>query len=138
MSKTNNLREQKDRRQELRNNMSVPEKILWKWIRNEQLGHKFRRQHGIGKFIADFYCSELNLVVEVDGRIHGEEIVAEKDKYRDEVMFKLGLKIKRYTANDVNNNLEWVLDDLRKCCDLLAPPPHQGGARGGLPSFEQT
>ncbi|MEK7625434.1 MAG: endonuclease domain-containing protein [Patescibacteria group bacterium] len=125
MSKINNLRELKNRRQELRNNMTVPEKILWKWIRNEQLGHKFRRQHGIGKFAADFYCPELKLVIEVDGRIHGEAAVAEKDKNRDEVMLKSGLKIKRFTANDVNNNLEWVLEDLRKCCGECASAPQR-------------
>ena len=105
--------------------MSVPEKILWKWIRNEQFGFKFRRQHGIRKYVADFYCAELKLVVEIDGRIHGEEVVAEKDKCRDEVMLKLGLNIKRYTATDINNNLEWVLDDLKKYCDDLASAPQR-------------
>ncbi len=125
MSKTNNLTVQKYRRQDLRNNMSVPEKILWKWIKNEQLVYKFRRQHGIGKFVADFYCPELKLVIEIDGRIHGEELVVKKDKYRDEVMEKLGLHIKRYTATDVNNNFEWVLDDLRKCCTELASAPQR-------------
>ncbi len=75
MVKIFNLHEIKGKRQDLRNCMTMPEKILWKWIRNEQLGYKFRRQHSIGKYIADFYCSELQLVVEVDGQIHGEEDV---------------------------------------------------------------
>ncbi len=105
--------------------MSVPEKILWKWIKNEQLGYKFRRQHGIKQFIADFYCPMLSLVIEIDGRIHGEEPIATKDKYRDNVMVGLGLIVKRYTATEINNNLDWVLSDLKNCCSELASAPQR-------------
>ncbi len=107
--------------------MSVPEKIMWKWIRNEQLGYKFRRQYSIGKYIADFYCSELRLVLEIDGSIHGEEIVALKDGERDAFMKNIGLVIKRYTAKDVNDNLEWLLGDVKQTCVLLASAAAKDG-----------
>ncbi len=120
MVKIYNLRVIKDKRQDLRNNMSVPEKILWKWIRNEQLGFKFRRQHGIGKYVTDFFCPALKLDVEVDGQVHGEKIIASKDKHRDDFMKSIGIKVKRYTAKEINDNVEWVLDEIKKCCDELA------------------
>ncbi len=59
------------RANELKRSMTEVEKILWKELRNRKLnGHKFRRQHPIGQFIADFYCHEAKLVVEVDGEVH--------------------------------------------------------------------
>ena len=65
-----NQKEQKSIRQSLRNSVSTIEKILWSKIRNQQLGVKFRRQHGIGKYIVDFYCSDFQLVIELDGDSH--------------------------------------------------------------------
>ncbi len=101
----------------LRNNLLMPEKIIWRWIRKEQLGYKFRRQHGISKYIVDFYCPVLRLVVEIDGRIHDE--VANHDTIRENYLKNIGLAIKRYTAKEVNDNLEWILSDLKECCDNL-------------------
>lgn len=91
--KINNLNITKDKRAELRNNVLMPEKILWKWIRNKQLGHKFRRQHGIGKYVVDFYSPSLRLVVEIDGSVHDE--IMDKDKAREDYFKSIGLKIKR-------------------------------------------
>ena len=53
--------------------MTEPEKRLWSILRNNQLGVKFRRQHGIGHYIVDFYCPELKLIIEVDGESHFSE-----------------------------------------------------------------
>lgn len=97
----------------------MPERILWKHIRNKQLGYKFRRQHGISKYVVDFYCSPIHLVVEVDGMVHGEETVAERDIIRENFFKNLGLHIKRYMAKDINSNLELVLNDLKDQCDKL-------------------
>ena len=58
----------------LRKNMTHEEKLLWGFIANNQLGYKFRRQHPIWRYIADFYCHELKLVIELDGGIHDREI----------------------------------------------------------------
>ena len=54
----------------LRNNMTDAEKIIWKKLCNKQLGVRIRRQHPIWIYIADFYCHELKLVIEIDGGIH--------------------------------------------------------------------
>ena len=115
--KVNNLYITKQKRGELRNNVLMPEKILWRWIKKEQLGYKFRRQHGISKYVVDFYCVPLRLVVEIDGQVHDE--IMEQDRRREEYLKSLGLAIKRYTAREINNNLEWVLADLKDCCDKI-------------------
>ena len=104
-----NRQKQKPQRQELRGNMPMPEKILWARIRNQQLGVKFRRQHGIGRYIADFYCAELKVVIELDGDSHYQEGGQEYDQIRDEFMRALGLTVLRFTNCDVMNNLDGVL-----------------------------
>ena len=64
----------KTRRRELRVNQTDTEKIIWQKLRNKQVnGFKFFRQYSIGAYIVDFYCSELRLVVELDGYQHNEE-----------------------------------------------------------------
>jgi len=75
-------------------------------------GLKFRRQHGIGHYIVDFYCPEKRLVVEVDGDVHayGEQII--RDKEREDYLKALGLQIIRYRNWDILTNLEGVVEDL--------------------------
>lgn len=136
MVKINNLRILKEQRQELRNNMTVPEKILWKWIRGRQVGYKFRRQTSVGKYFPDFYCPRLSLVVEIDGQIHGEETVVAKDMQRDTYMNSIGIHVKRYTAKEINDNLEWVLQDLKETCDRLASA-HQKKANPTSPPLSE-
>lgn len=77
-------------RQKLRSNMPEPELVLWRHIRSNQLGAKFRRQHGIGCYIVDFYCPQKKLVIEVDGESHFVGHTPEKDKQRDAFMLSLG------------------------------------------------
>ena len=58
-------------RRHLRKEATNPERIIWQKLRNRQIGGiKFRRQHSIGKYIVDFYSSELNLIIEIDGDVH--------------------------------------------------------------------
>jgi adenine-specific DNA-methyltransferase len=69
--------------------MSSPERILWKILRNGQLGAKFRRQHPIGPYIADFYCAQAKLVIEIDSDTgHGTEEAENHDARRDAYMEK--------------------------------------------------
>lgn len=69
---------------ELRQSETTAEKILWKCLRGRKFhGLKFRRQHPLHKYIADFYCHEKKLVIELDGEIHSGEINENYD--RDEV-----------------------------------------------------
>ncbi len=104
-----NQKEQKSIRQSLRNSVSTIEKILWSKIRNQQLGVKFRRQHGIGKYIVDFYCPDFQLVIELDGDSHYQEGAQEYDYVRDEFMRAAGLRILRFTNIEVMNNLDEVV-----------------------------
>ena len=103
----------KEKRQNLRNNQTEAEKKLWKYLRGEQLGVKFRRQYGIGNYITDFYCPQLKLVIEVDGGQHYTEEGLEYDKIREEYMKSLGIKTIRFSNADVLTNIEGVLEIIK-------------------------
>jgi transcriptional regulator len=98
----------------LRENLTFAEEKLWSFLREKQLGVKFRIQHPISRFIADFYCHELKLVIELDGGIHEKEENKELDKNRDGEMKELGLKILRFTNQDVIENIQDVLLTIKK------------------------
>ncbi len=71
----------KEKRTILRENQTKAEYIIWEILRNRKfLGLKFRRQHGIGEYIADFYCSEKKIVIEIDGDTHFKDDAVEYDK----------------------------------------------------------
>ena len=101
----------KDKRRELRSNMPRSEVILWSKLRGKQvLDTKFRRQHGIGPYIVDFYCQEKKLVIEVDGDSHFTPEAKEYDRLRQIYIESLGIRIVRFTNDDVDQNLEGVLE----------------------------
>lgn len=115
-------------RKKLRNNSTKSEQVLWYFIRNSQLGYKFRRQQGIGRYIADFYCPKLKLVIEVDGFTHASERVFEKDLEKEKYFLSIGLKIRRYSTEQIFGDVGQVLEDLYWYCENLAgttpqPPP---------------
>lgn len=89
--------------------MTESELILWERLRkNKNTGYRFRAQHPIGKFIVDYYCHEALLVIEIDGSIHHNEIVAERDEGRELEISKLGIKIVRFTNEEIYNDLDNV------------------------------
>nr|WP_050568412.1 endonuclease domain-containing protein [Vibrio jasicida] len=90
--------------------MPKPEEVLWQKIRRKQLGVKFRRQHGIGRYIVDFYCAELSLVIEIDGDSHFSTEGKEKDTKRDAFIETLGIKVLRFTNEEVMKQTESVLE----------------------------
>ncbi len=94
--------------------MTETEKRLWLYLKNEQLGVKFRRQHSIGNYIADFYFPSIKLVIELDGSQHFTLEGLEYDKIRENFMNSLGIKTLRFNNNDVLTNIEGVLEDIRK------------------------
>ena len=99
------------RRRDLRVKQTEAEKILWQKLRNRQInGFKFFRQCSIGKYIADFYCSELRLVIELDGSQHYEENSLEYDNIREEFMKSLDIKTIRFNNLDVFKNLDEVME----------------------------
>ena len=90
------------------------EKMLWEYIRSEQLWFKFNRQHIVGDYIVDFICLEKGLVIEVDGGYHSEYEQMQKDECRTEHLEDMGLKVIRFSNEEVLNNIEGVLDNIRK------------------------
>ena len=112
------------RRRDLRVKQTEAEKILWQKLRNRQIdGFKFFRQYSIGKYIADFYCSELRLVIELDGSQHYEENVFEYDKIREEFMKSLDIQTIRFNNLDVFKSLDEVMErvyfEVRKSSNSL-------------------
>lgn len=97
----------------LRKNETESEKILWEKLRNNQLkGLKFRRQHPIGLYIADFYCHKLKLIIEVDGEYHNLPEQIEKDKERTQILESNGLQLIRFTNNEIQKNLEKTVSEI--------------------------
>ncbi len=94
----------------LRQETTNAEEILWERIRNKKLtGLKFRRQHPLYNYIADFYCHEKKLVIELDGAVHATEDNAEYDKGRTYEMQQLGVTLIRFWNDEVLNDIENVL-----------------------------
>lgn len=87
--------------------MTPQEFKLWFCLKNKNLGAKFRRQQGIGPYIADFYSKEKKLIVELDGSQHIE--AKNYDIERDNYMETLGIKTLRFWNNEIENNMEEVL-----------------------------
>jgi very-short-patch-repair endonuclease len=102
----------KERRQELRNNQTEAEKLLWKFISKNQIcGFRFLRQYGVGPYILDFYCPKIRLGIELDGEIHKEKILYDKD--REKYLESLDIKIIRFQNDDVLKNTKETLNELR-------------------------
>jgi very-short-patch-repair endonuclease len=96
---------------ELRRNMTEAETVLWWKLRKRQLNNRqFYRQRIIGNYIVDFYCPEGKLVVEIDGSQHYSEPGKARDKMRDNHLSDLGLTVLRFSAREVLENLQGVLE----------------------------
>lgn len=94
----------------LRENQTVAENLLWNHLRNSKLkGIKFRHQHPIGMFIADFYCHKARLVVEVDGKIHNKPDQKEYDYNRSKELERLGIEVLRFENEDILYDIYKVL-----------------------------
>jgi very-short-patch-repair endonuclease len=89
--------------------MSPPEAYLWQVLRQRPGGLKFRRQHPFERCTADFYCAAAKLVVEVDGASHGMGDNPESDARRDAAMRDEGLRVLRFSAEEVMKDLESVV-----------------------------
>ncbi len=97
------------RAEELRKVMTHEEEIIWNELSGNKLGVKFRRQHPLLFYIADFYCHELKLVIEIDGLIHSKEDIKINDEKRQTEIEALGIKVIRFTNKEVVHSLEKVL-----------------------------
>jgi very-short-patch-repair endonuclease len=89
----------------LRKTTTEAEKLLWN-------GLKFRRQHPILRYIADFYCHEAKLIVEVDGEIHNDVNALEYDAGRSHELKELDIKVIRFTNNEILKSIDSVLQQI--------------------------
>lgn len=103
---------------ELRQVSTKAEKLLWEYLRNRKLdGLKFRRQHPIDKFIADFYCHEKKLVIELDGAVHDDKMNVQYDEARTYELKGSGIKVIRFRNSEVENNISFVLEEIKKATE---------------------
>jgi very-short-patch-repair endonuclease len=115
----------------LRNSMTNSELILWERLKGKQiLGLRFRPQHPIDIFIADFYCHPLKLVIEVDGGIHKTADQREYDIGRTAELNYWEIEGIRFTNEEIEKKINEVIKEIEKICikrkSELPPSPHQG------------
>ena len=95
----------KEKRRQLRQQQTLPEKIIWEHVRNRRLlGYKFRRQYSVDQYIIDFYCPELKLAIEVDGSVHDSEEQKLYDKKRQQKIEFYGIKFIRIKNEELMDN----------------------------------
>jgi very-short-patch-repair endonuclease len=109
----------------LRQRQTPAEKVLWEKVRANKLGFKIVRQKPVKYmidnklrwYIADFYCEQAKLIIEVDGSIHF--IKAESDHYKDFIIFQHGYTVVRYSNMMVFESLDFVLKDIQEKCSTF-------------------
>ena len=122
------------RARQLRRSMTTPEVLLWQQLRLRPRGQKFRRQHPVGPYVADFYCAAARLIVEVEGWVH-DTAQARNDMHRFNFMAENGYRVLRVSAKR-------ILADVAGTADAIAaraesplhhpaggPPPRTGEER---------
>ncbi|HPE77265.1 MAG TPA: endonuclease domain-containing protein [Draconibacterium sp.] len=115
----------------LRNNMTNSELTLWERLKGKQmLGLRFRPQHPIDIFIADFYCHPIKLVIEVDGGIHKSKDQKEYDIGRTAELNYREIEVIRFTNEEIENKINEVIKEIEKSCikrqSVLPQSPLQG------------
>ncbi|MGB8492530.1 MAG: (E)-4-hydroxy-3-methylbut-2-enyl-diphosphate synthase [Bacteroidales bacterium] len=114
----------------LRNCMNFHEVVLWSRLMSKRLnGYKFRRQQVIYNYIVDFYCSELKLVIEVDGEIHNLKDQAEYDNKRDRLLRINGYHVLRLSNDEIEANLDSAVHKIKAFISTILSPS-QGDSRG--------
>ena len=94
----------------LRNNSTLGEVILWKHLSGRKCcGLQFNRQKPLGKYIVDFYCKAINLVIEIDGYSHSFENIHQQDIERQKHLETMGMHVMRFTEGEARNNTDHVL-----------------------------
>lgn len=119
----------------LHKSMTEAEVVLWAFLRKRALrGFKFRRQHPIGPYVADFACIEAKLVVEVDGATHWTAEHLEHDAKRTDYMLRAGWRVMRVTNLDIFDNLHgvWLAIEQRLPPPAASPPSSPAGGGGNL------
>ena len=97
-----------------RKEMTPSEAILWNVLREEIKSYKFRRQHPIGDYIADFLCLKLKLVIEVDGEYHDDPQQMTEDQWRTEFLQSKGYRVIRFTNEQINTAIAEVIRRIKE------------------------
>jgi very-short-patch-repair endonuclease len=115
----------KEYARKLRNHATRSEIFMWKQLKGKQLkGYDFHRQKPIGNFIADLYCPELMLAIELDGITHESEAVRQKDQFKQASLQELGVTVLHFTDEEVffdTDRVFKVLEDFIAAYELLHP-----------------
>ena len=107
-------KELKEYRKFLRENMTLAEAFLWNFLKAKKLeGKRFTRQHSIGNYIVDFYCASEKLIVELDGQVHLNSTIEEKDLKRTRYLESLGFNVIRIENKMVFDFLPTVLKEIK-------------------------
>ena len=114
-----NPKETEKFRKGLRNAMPHPEKVLWGVLRNQQLGIRFRRQYGAGKYLLDFYAPSVRLAIEADGDSHFQECAEEYDEERTRFLAGQHVTVLRFTNLEIVNALDSVVERVEKEIEAL-------------------
>ena len=107
----------------LRRGMTDSERKLWSRLRMQQLGVKFRRQHPLGNYVADFACLDPKLIVELDGSQHADQ--ADYDAHREQFFRSQGFVVLRFASNEPFSDLEGLLTVIADSLQGCGPPPSQ-------------
>lgn len=118
------------RAEELRKFCTWEEEVVWGYLSGNKLGVKFRRQHPLLFYVADFYCHQLKLVIEIDGGIHNKEDVKINDAIRQAEIEELGIIVLRFNNWQVKNNIEKIVEEISKKITELKNTRDQGPPLG--------
>ncbi len=105
----------------LRKQGILSEVLLWNELKGKKLGYDFHRQKPIDEFVVDFYCAELDLVIEIDGDSHNDKF--DEDQRRQKILEKFDLTVLRYYDGDVKQNLGSVVDHIKEWIRIHTPSP---------------
>jgi very-short-patch-repair endonuclease len=114
MERFNNLPHLLERRRQLRQKMTWAEEVIWKYVRRKGLGVKFRRQQSFKNFIIDFYCSDLQLAIEVDGDTHLDEEVQQYDAWRQQQLEDYNIQFIRIPNPRLLVDADQVANEIRQ------------------------
>ncbi len=115
MENLNNKKYLKQKRRDLRNNLTSAEASLWKLLKNKQIdGYRFRRQFSIDNFIVDFYCPKKKVAIELDGAHHYTTAGLESDIKRDHHLNSLGVKVLRFENREVFEATDALINTIKQ------------------------
>ena len=103
-----------EKAKEMRRRPTEAETLLWNYLKGNQLGVKFRRQHVINDYIADFACLSHKLVIELDGSVHSSQEQQEHDLLKDKCLSEMGYFVMRFTNRKLFSDIDGVLDIISK------------------------